>query len=207
MLRLHQQTGWRDEQEPFPNPCLHFSHTPAPHDPSSRAMSWQTLRYVTATTRLLALADNLALSFHSTCSRTRSPSRCPRTSTPFSLPLFLNPNLYSARVQLGTCRVRVCNFAFTAAHPFPSPSPSLSPSLTCRVHVLRSHYGRTPLSFPFPSPLTSLSLPLWGTCVLERTEVVVSNLLLQWNHRPTPKSSNKASRTKYAAPTLGSCTS
>jgi len=30
----------------------------------------------------------------------------------------------------------------------------------------------------------------------------VSNLLLQWNHRPTPKSSSKASRTKYSAPTL-----
>ena len=61
-----------------------------------------------------------------------------------------------------------------------------------------------PLSSP---PLTSLSLPLWGTYVLERTDVVVSNLLLQWNHRPTPKSSNKASRAKYAAPTLGSSTS
>jgi hypothetical protein len=42
----------------------------------------------------------------------------------------------------------------------------------------------------------------WGTYVLEQTEVVVSNLLLQWNHRPTLKSSNKASRTKYTAPTL-----
>jgi hypothetical protein len=42
----------------------------------------------------------------------------------------------------------------------------------------------------------------WGTYVLEQTEVVMSNLHLQWNHRPTPKSSNKASRTKYAAPTL-----
>ncbi|KAH9966604.1 trafficking protein particle complex subunit 10 [Russula dissimulans] len=42
----------------------------------------------------------------------------------------------------------------------------------------------------------------WGTYVLEQTEVVMSNLHLQWNYRPTPKSSNKASRTKYTNPTL-----
>lgn len=42
----------------------------------------------------------------------------------------------------------------------------------------------------------------WGTYVLEQSEVVMSNLLLQWNHRPTPKGSSKASRTKYSAPTL-----
>ncbi|KAI9510228.1 trafficking protein particle complex subunit 10 [Russula earlei] len=42
----------------------------------------------------------------------------------------------------------------------------------------------------------------WGTYVLEQTEVVLSNLRLQWNHRPTSKSSNKPSRTKHTKPIL-----
>ena len=50
--------------------------------------------------------------------------------------------------------------------------------------------------------LTPPETSSWGSYVLEQSEVVVSNLLLQWNHRQTPKSSSKASRTKYSAPTL-----
>ncbi|KAI0288169.1 trafficking protein particle complex subunit 10 [Russula brevipes] len=42
----------------------------------------------------------------------------------------------------------------------------------------------------------------WGTYVLEQTEVAVSNLRLQWDHRPTLRSPKKASRTKHTAPIL-----
>ncbi len=59
-----------------------------------------------------------------------------------------------------------------------------------------------PLGRPGLERLTLPETSSWGTYILEQSEVVMSNLLLQWNHRPTPKSSSKASRTKYSAPTL-----
>lgn len=41
----------------------------------------------------------------------------------------------------------------------------------------------------------------WGTYILDKTEVTVSNLRLEWNHRAATKS-DKASRTKRVTPTL-----
>jgi len=66
--------------------------------------------------------------------------------------------------------------------------------LFCPVCCPRGHLGL--------ERLTPFETSSWGIYVLEQSEVVVSNLLLQWDHRPTPKSSSKASRTKYTAPTL-----
>jgi len=59
-----------------------------------------------------------------------------------------------------------------------------------------------PLGRPGLMRLTPPETSSWGTYVLEQSEVAVSNLLLQWHHRPAPKSFGKASRIKFSAPTL-----
>jgi hypothetical protein len=61
---------------------------------------------------------------------------------------------------------------------------------------------RRPRCRPELERLTPFKSSSWGTYVLEQTEVAVSNLRLQWNHRPTSRSPNKASRTKHTAPIL-----